>query len=121
MRHVSRTHKVAHNWLFDRINLNSKIQNKYIDTKNQLADILINGNFTRDEWNHVLCLFNIGHFGFISVLQQVLEVMSKGTQKEAGEERVTMKSKQMMNLVSRGSKRILDVLPSTALESPGEI
>ena len=38
MRHVSRTHRVALDWLFDRINLDSKIQIKYIDTKNQLAD-----------------------------------------------------------------------------------
>ena len=52
MRHVSRTHRVALDWLFDRINLDSKIQVKYIDTKNQLADILTKGNFTRDEWNH---------------------------------------------------------------------
>ena len=51
MRHVSRTHRVALDWLFDRINLDTKIQIKYIDTKNQLADILTNGNFTRDEWN----------------------------------------------------------------------
>ena len=36
-----------------------KIQIKYIDTKNQLADILTKGNFTRDEWNHLLCSFNI--------------------------------------------------------------
>ena len=35
MRHVSRTHRVALDWLFDRINLNPKIQIKYIDTKNQ--------------------------------------------------------------------------------------
>ena len=28
MRHVSRTHRVALDWLFDRINLNSKIQSK---------------------------------------------------------------------------------------------
>ena len=35
-----RTHKVALDWLFDRINLDPKIQIKYIDTKNQLADIL---------------------------------------------------------------------------------
>ena len=47
MRHVSRTHRVALDWLFDRINLDSKIQIKYIDTKNQLADILTKGNFTR--------------------------------------------------------------------------
>ena len=62
MRHVSRTHRVALDWLFDRINLDPKIQIKYIDTKNQLADILTKGNFTRDEWNHLLNLFNISHF-----------------------------------------------------------
>ena len=50
-RHVSRTHRVALDWLFDRINLDSKIQIKYIDTKNTLADILAKGNFTSDEWN----------------------------------------------------------------------
>ena len=33
MRDVSRTHRVALDWLFDRINLDSKIQVKYIDTK----------------------------------------------------------------------------------------
>ena len=49
MRHVSRTHRVALDWLFDRINLDPKIQIKYIDTKNQLADILTKGTFTRDE------------------------------------------------------------------------
>ena len=54
MRHVSRSHRVALDWLFDRINLDSKIQIKHIDTKNQLADILTKGNFTRDEWNHLL-------------------------------------------------------------------
>ena len=40
MRHVSITHRGALGWLFDRINLDPKIQNKDIDTKNQLADIL---------------------------------------------------------------------------------
>ena len=33
MRHVSRTHRVALDWLFDRINLDSRIQIKYVDTK----------------------------------------------------------------------------------------
>ena len=45
MRHVSRTDRVALDWLFDRNNLDPKIQIKYIDTKNQLADILTNGHF----------------------------------------------------------------------------
>ena len=116
MRHVSRTHRFALDWLFDRINLDPKIQIKYIDTKNQLADILTKGNLTRDEWNHLLCLFNISDFSSANCL----EVMSKRTQNDAGEERVTAKSKPMMNLVSRCSERTPDVLPSTASESPGQ-
>ena len=104
MRHVSRTHRVALDWLFDRINLDPKIQIKYIDTKNHLADILTKGNFTRDEWNHLLCLFSIS-------CSDCSEVMSKRT-------RVTAKSKPVMNLVSRCSERTPDVLASTASESP---
>ena len=67
MRHVSRTHRVALDWLFDRINLEPKFQIKYIDKKNQLADLLTKENFTRDEWNHFLRLFNIR--------QEVLDVL----------------------------------------------
>ena len=89
MRHVSRTHRVALDWLFDRINLDSKIQIKYIDTKNQLADILTKRNFTRDEWNHLLNLFNISHFS--STVSSA--AMAKRSQQDSGEERVTPKSK----------------------------
>ena len=64
MRHVSRTHRVALDWLFDRINLEPKIQINYVDTKNQLADILTEGNFTRDERNHLSCLPNHQPFQF---------------------------------------------------------
>ena len=46
--------------------------------------------------------------------------MSKRTQKDSGEERVTAKSKSMMNLVARCSERTLDVLASTASDSPGK-
>ena len=113
MRHVSRTHRVALYWLFDRINLDPKIQIKYIDTKNQLADMLTKGNFTRDEWNHLSCLFNISHFRSA----ECSEVMSTRTQKDSGEERVTAKSKPMMNLVSRCSERTPVALSSIASES----
>ena len=116
MKHVSSTYRVALDWLFDRIILDPKIQIKYIDTKNQLADILTKRNFTRDEWNHLLCLFNIRNFRSANCL----DVMSKRTQKESGEERVTAKLKPMMNLVSRCSERNPDVLASTASESPGK-
>ena len=54
MRHVSRIHRVAHDWLFDGINLESTIQTKHVDTKNQLADMLTKRSFIRDEWNHLL-------------------------------------------------------------------
>ena len=116
MRLVSRTHRVALDWLFDRINLDPKIQIKYIDTKNQLADILTKGNFKRYEWNHLLCLFNISHFSSIDSRK----AMSKRTQEDAGEESVTAKSKPMMNLVSRCRVRVPNVLASTASESPGK-
>ena len=116
MRHVSRTHRVALDWLFDRINLDPKIQIKFIGTKNQLADILTKGNFTRDEWNHLLCLFIIKHFSSTGCSQ----VMSKRTQKDSGEERVTAKSKPMMNLVSRCSEKTPDVFASSASESLGK-
>ena len=49
-------------WFFDRINLDPKIQIRYTDTKHQIADILTNGNFIRDEWNNLLHLFNITIF-----------------------------------------------------------
>ena len=55
MRHVSRAHRVALDWLFDRIYLDLQIRVKYVDTRSQLADILTKGNFTRDEWNHFIC------------------------------------------------------------------
>ena len=97
MRHVSRTHRVALDWLFDRINLDTKIHIKYIDTKNQLADILNKGNFTRDEWNHLLTLFNISHFSSPACIA----AMAKRAQQESGEERATANSRPMMNLTAR--------------------
>ena len=98
MRHVSQTHRVALDWLFDRINLDlAKIQIKYIDTKNELADILTKGNFTRDEWNHLLNLLNISHFSSTACTA----AMAKRAQQGSGEERVTAKSRPLMNLTAR--------------------
>ena len=59
MRHLSRTHRVALDWLIERTNLDPKIQIKYVDTKNQLADMLTEGSFIRDEWDHLLPMLNI--------------------------------------------------------------
>ena len=68
MRHVSRTHRVALDWLFDRINLEPKIQIKYVDTKNQLADILTKGSFSETEWNHLLRWFNMMSFSMFAAI-----------------------------------------------------
>ena len=111
MRHVSRTHRVALDWLFDRINLDPKIQIKYIDTKNQLADILTKGNFTRDEWNHLLNLLNIIHFSSTACTA----AMAKRAQQGSGEERVTAKSRPMMNLTAR----MPSVVSSSTSSNPG--
>ena len=101
MRHdVSRTHRVAFDWLFDRINLDPKIQIKYIDTKNQLADILTKGNFTRDEWNHLLSLFDISHFSSTVCP----ETMARRLQQDSGEERVTANTRPLMSLL-QGCRR----------------
>ena len=96
LRHVSRTHRVALDWLFDRINLDPQTHIVYVDSKNQLAEILTKGNFTRDEWNHLLHLFNISIFTSASCL----ETMAKLMQEEKGEERIVAKSMPTLNLVS---------------------
>ena len=113
MRHVSRTRRVALDWLFDRINLDPKMQIKYIDTKNQLADMLSKGKFAHEEWNHLLVFFfNIRHFSSTVCS----EAMTKRVQQASGEERVTAKSRPMMSLIARASS----TLSSSASESPGK-
>ena len=84
MRHVSRTHRVAFGWLSDRINLDPKIQIKYVDIKSQLTDMLTKRSFTRDEWNHLLRLLNIMNFSMLSNGKQraMLKRSQEGTSKE---------------------------------------
>ena len=113
MRHVSRTHRVALDWLFNRINLDSKFQIKYIDTKNQLADILTKGTFTRVEWNHLLNLFNISHFS--STVCSA--AMTKRIQQESGAERVTAKARPMMNLTARMSSIVSSSVSSNPMKT----
>ena len=112
MRHVSRTHRVALDWLFDRINLDPKSTSSTSTPKNQLADILTKGNFTRDEWNHLLCLFNISHFSSTVCS----DTMAKPSQHDSGEERVTAKSRPMMNLIARAPSHV----SSSNSVSPGK-
>ena len=105
MRHESRTHRVALDWLFDKIDLDPKIQIKCVDNKHQLADTLTKGNFTRDEWNNLLHLFNISHFSSLCCAQHFsltscTKTMAKRMHEQERENRIVAKSKPTMNLVS---------------------
>ena len=80
--------------------------------KNQLADILTKGNFTRDEWNHLLTLFNISHFSSTVCSEE----MAKRLQQDSGEERVTAKSRPTMSLIARVPSNV----SSSTSESPGK-
>ena len=114
MRHVSQTHRVALDWLFDRINLDPKIQIKYVDTTNQLADMLTKGNFTRDKWNHFLRLFinsmNLSMFSYSCFFFQLKnpKTMSKRWMQEIkpGEELVLAKP---ISVVSVNQSPIVDL------------
>ena len=57
MKHVSRTHRVAFDWLFDRINLSTQDPSETFQTKEA---------FSRHEWNHLLRLFNTMGFSMLS-------------------------------------------------------
>ena len=125
MRHVSRTHRVALDWLFDRINLDYKIQIRYTDTKHQLTDIKTKGNFTRDEWNNRLHLFNISHFSSTccaknSSLISCPKTMAKRMQEQKGGEKIVAKSKSTaMNLSSHVLASSSSAKSPIASKSPG--
>ena len=106
MRRVSRSHRVALDWLFDRINLDSKIQIQFIDTKTNSQ------TYWPRETSHVMngIIFCVCLTSAISVLQIVLKWCRKENKK----------FRPMMNLVSRCSERTPDVLASTASESSGK-
>ena len=74
-----------------------KSKSNTLTPKTNSLTFLTKGNFTRDEWSYLLCLFNISHF--CSAVCFV--VMAKRLSKDSGEERVTAKSRPMMNLIVR--------------------
>ena len=81
------------------------IQIRYIDTKHPLADMLTEGNFTRDEWNNLLHLSNIRHFSSTCLTKNFslisCSTIAKRIQDQKEEERVVSKSRPAaMNLSS---------------------
>ena len=64
MRHVSRTHRVALE-LFLILKFKFDMSTPHINSQT----FLTKGNFTRDEWNNLLHLFNISHFSSTCCVQ----------------------------------------------------
>ena len=60
MRHIARTHRVNLDALFETITKDPAISLKYVNTKEQLADIFTKGSFTAASWRNLLELNQIG-------------------------------------------------------------
>ena len=83
-------------------------------------------NFTRDEWNNLLHLFNISHFSSTccaknSSLISCSKTMAKRMQEQKGEERSVAKSKSTaMNLSSHVPTSSSSAKSLIASKSPGD-
>ena len=91
----------------------TQIRIKYVGTKNQLADILTKGSFSKNEWNHLLCLFNrmsfsmysCSHFKhFLSKVSEhiVIGAMSKRGQETTSNDGSPTATARPVNLVMHG-------------------
>ena len=113
MRHVSRTHRVALDWLFDRIDLEPKIQIKYVDTKNQLADILTKGA-SREMSGITFCVCLYHEFFSLSLSQSrerlVIGAMSKPGQDMTSSDGSPVAKARLTNLVMQVQCKV-DVSP----------
>ena len=60
MRHVTRTHRVDLDWLYERIREDPGINIRYVSTTKQIADILTKGSFTTKQWDELCRLAQVG-------------------------------------------------------------
>ena len=60
MRHIGRVHRVDLDWLFERLSKDPALGMKYINTKDQLADILTKGSFSLEQWRVLCGLLQVG-------------------------------------------------------------
>ena len=90
----------------------------------QLADMLTKGNFTRDEWDHLLRLLNIMNFSMFScshfLSNRKQSVMSKRAQESTSKEGSAVAKPRPMNLVSRNllSAKKTPLQDSSASDTP---
>ncbi len=54
MRHVARTHRAKHDWVFERVKFDDGLFLKDVNTHNQAADMLTQCHCTVAQWTHLL-------------------------------------------------------------------
>ena len=59
MRHVSRTHRIDLDSLFDRMLHDSTLRMRFVGTKDQMADIFTKGSFSDNAWKDLMELLQI--------------------------------------------------------------
>ena len=57
LRHCRRTHRIALDWLLERLREDSSMTLRYVKTQNQNADFLTKAAFSSPQWSH-LCKIN---------------------------------------------------------------
>ena len=60
MRHVMRVHRVDLDTLWERLRTDPSLSMRYVGTKQQLADILTKGSFTKQVWDDLRGLIQTG-------------------------------------------------------------
>ena len=126
MRHVSRTHRVALDWLFDRINLDldQKIQIKNVDTKHNSQ------TYWQRAISHVMSgtIFSIcvtsaisGQFAAlrISALPAAQKRWRTGSNKDTEKRELWQSRSRRLNLVSKTEATSATVLSPNASNRPG--
>ena len=102
MRHVSRTHRVLIDWMFDRIKSGHQNPNQ-IHRHQKPIRWHINQREFHTWWvQSFVVLVQYQSFQFYSVS----DTMTKRSQRDSGEERVTVKSRPMTNLIARTSSYV---------------
>ncbi len=66
MRHMQRTHRIDVESLFESIHAIDGLSIKYINTKNQIADIFTKGSFSVQSWDTLCKLLKIGSIGKVN-------------------------------------------------------
>ena len=110
MRHVSRTHRVDQDLLYDRINLDQPIKIKYVNTTQQLQDILTKGTFTKrpmDTGAAMVRLDETSHFCTYSnlIVASSIHSSSPSMSNRAGDQfadkQVSAKSKPIGGMIAK--------------------